>query len=49
MCRQDTRSVLKKDSVVVNACDLDAVVFETDSESEIFDCILKLTKEYFWS
>ncbi len=44
-CPPDARSVLKKDSVVANACDVDIVsVFEIDSESEIFDRILKLTK-----
>ncbi len=44
MCRQDAISVLKKDPVVVDACDLDEIVFEIDSENEIFDRILKLTK-----
>lgn len=44
LCLRDALQTLKTDSVVSKVCDLDSVVFELDSEDEILDRILALTK-----
>lgn len=45
LCQADVTAVLAQNPVMVSTLDLDSTVFELDSESEIFDQVLELTKD----